>query len=335
MEGEDFDIPWTDISGANPNSPTPPAEQPVTPVTPPPAEPVAPVVQPETPAAPAAPETPTPPVGEQPPAEPIEEPAAPTDKGRFRMEGPDAHFARLRLQQVPQAEAFKIAYGQSETPVTPTPPAAPTDELKAVTDELEAIAGTLDKAGEDESLYTPEIRKAQRREAELIARKTNLEVQQAQAAAAAEVQRQTEFKASEDQSMTAAQARFPALAQDGSELQKAFAAEWDKIAADPGNPLYTLPDLPEVLAAKHAALLGIAPAAKAPTPPPVPPPQRTMQPVPASIGNTAPPVQLNPAQEEAAFAQTLAKASDDEMGDILGKDLFGANKSAPSRGFGF
>lgn len=314
MDSDSFDIPWSDVSGANPDVPT-------TAVEPTPAAPPAPTepVQPQDP-----------PAGEQPPAAPTEEPKQ-KDELRIRLHGEDAHFARLRKEGVSAEEAVKIAYGKQEQGSPPAQP-PPQNDLKAVEDELATLQPILDAAAEDESLLTPEIRKAQKREAELTAKKAVMEAQQAQETARQQQEQHNQFDQAEQKAWADSQARFPELVVKGSPLNLAVEAEWDAIAQNPNHPLFSLPDAPALIVAKHAVTLGIAPAKPTSAQPPAPPTGPGLQPMPAGTGRTMPQTTLTPAQEAAQFAQTLAAAGDDDWGDVIGKDIFGANKKGQDAG---
>src|SRR5687768_11669400 len=104
MAHDVMDIPWESISGENPESPTPVTEPPKP--EPPPAP-----SDPPNPEDPPNPNPDVPPAGDPPPAppEPKEpDPTDPTAKGRFRVEGPEAHFIRLRHEGVAAEDAIKI-----------------------------------------------------------------------------------------------------------------------------------------------------------------------------------------------------------------------------------
>ncbi len=283
-----------------------------------------------TPVTPPADDTPVPPVDDTPPGgqpkdDPTDEPAAPTDKGRFRLEGQDAHFARLRREGVSAEEAIKIAYAKPETQGAP-PADQPQNDLAAVDTELAEVRKQLDQFAADESLYTPEVRKAQQRELELVSQKARLEAAEQQAQAQKAQTEVQQFESAEAKSWENAIEVFPDIANPDSALAQKVKAEWDAIAANPKHPLYSLPDLPETLTAKHAAALRIAPkaATAAPSAPAKPavttPSGMPIQPL--SGSRSAPIGQVTEAQREAQSLAALANAGSlDEFEALLGKDL--------------
>lgn len=291
------------------------------------------------------------PAGQEPPAKSEEDDSAvsqlPPDKSKkpqYRLR-PNDETEALALEMMRSAQkagaplSLKDALVEAERitkkPEDGTPANEPQNELAAVDTELAEVRQKLDQFAADESLYTPEVRKAQQRELELVAQKARLEaaeqVAQAQQAQAANQQ----FETAEAESWSKAAEIFPDIANKDSALSQKVAAEWNAIADNPNHPLYNLPDLPETLTAKHAALLRIAPTAANATPAPAKPaavaPSHStpIQPVPGSAGRSAPPGQVTEAQREAQTIAALANArSDDEFEALLEKDL--ATDPSPS-----
>jgi len=136
--------------------------------------------------------------------------------------------------------------------------------LQVLEEEQVNVRKTLDEAGEERALFTKEVRDATRREAELILEirdeKARLEAEQSQERAR---EGQT-WEAKWDESVGLAQESFPDhVNNDNSPLNKAVVDEMAKIRADKSHRLFGNPELPEMLYAKHAARLKIAPKAKA------------------------------------------------------------------------
>jgi hypothetical protein len=322
---DEMDFSWDEIKGENLDPVPAAAAEPTPEVTPP--------VESDPPAPPAEPEPPAdPPATTDEPAEPED----PTAKGRFRLEGKAAHFARLVREGVDEQEAIKIAYKDAPQGSEPAP-SPPSDPLKAIDEELEQLAQILDPAAADESLNTPEYRKATRREAELLAKKEVLETRQREAAEAQRQQETQNLQTTEAKAWEAAETTYPQIKDEASPLFKSVEKEWNEIAGNPKHPLYSVPDLPELLTAKHASKLGIAPAkASSPTPTPAtPPPAKGLQTVPGDTGRSAPLQNLTSAQLEAQSAARLAKASDAEIDDILDTDLWGKPKDERESSFSF
>lgn len=337
---EAIDLSWDSIGGEGPATPTVATAEPATPevisavVTPANPDPAAPVT-PE--AAPANPEAPA---GEKPPESPddaddvapLTTPEGKKPQYRFRP-GDQTEVLALEMvrsaQKTGQTLSLKDALAKAESILkpegaAPSNPAA--DEMQSIDSELETVRETLDDAAQNESLYTLEVRKAQQRELELTAKRTRLEDQQARAAAASAQTESQKFDAAESESWKETHRLFPSIKDQATPIAKAMEAEWNAIAANPKHPLHNDPDLPFTLAAKHAAKLGIAPATTAQVVPPVQTPAAPasgLQPAPASGGKSTVPIAVTPAQKEAQFVQTLAKATDQEIGKLLEDDIFG------------
>ncbi len=229
-------------------------------------------------------------------------------KGRFRLTGKLAAVAELTKSGVPEDEAIERIYGTTQAKAAPVEEAP--DPVVALETEHKEIQTRLDAAAEDQSLFTPELRKDLERAAEIKMEirdakqtKANTEAAQVQTV---QQKWQADWKASE---ALAAKAFPDHYSDDKSPLNVAVDAELANIVANPDHPYYGNADLPEILFAKHASRLGIAP--KATSAKPAEPPTRMN---PASGGaKTTPAQQVNAATVAADFAQRQAKAV--ESGD--------------------
>ena len=200
--------------------------------------------------------TPTPEPAPTPTPEPEPTPApAPADDdaaGRHRLQGKLAAVALLTKQGVPEEEAVARVYGPVKTDPTPAPEPEP-DPIALLEAEKAEIQARLDAAAEDQSLFTPELRKDLAREAEI-----NTAIKEAQqnkaSQQAAQVQtEQQKWEAKWDASAEAVNATYnEADIKPEAPLAKAAAAEIDQIANNKSHPLYGNPELPELIFAKHA-----------------------------------------------------------------------------------
>lgn len=251
--------------------------------------------------------TPAPSPEPEPTPTPEPEPVPKVDddpSGRYRLNGKLAAVALLTKQGVPEEEAVARVYGPVKTDPTPEPEPEP-DPIALLEAEKAEIQARLDAAAEDQSLFTPELRKDLAREAEI-----NTAIKEAQqnkaSQQAAQVQtEQQKWEAKWDASAEAVNATYnEADIKPEAPLAKAAAAEIDQIANNKSHPLYGNPELPELIFAKHAVKLGIAPKAKAA---PTPEPSSRVLPASGSRGTTPAPV-VNPATVANDFAKREAEA---------------------------
>lgn len=269
--------------------------------------------------------TPEPAPTPTPEPEPTPAPALADDDaaGRYRLQGKLAAVALLTKQGVPEEEAVARVYGPVKTDPTPEPTPEP-DPIAILEAEKAEIQARLDAAAEDQSLFTPELRKDLAREAEI-----NAAIKEAHAAKAAQQNAQVQTaqqkweadwdKSTDIVSKTYAEADIA----PESPLAKAVAAEIDVIANDPKHPLHGNAELPELLFAKHAVRLGIAPKSKA-APAPTPEPRV----LPASGRQTTTPAPVvNPATVANDFArreaEALAAGNDAELYALAEEQLTG------------
>lgn len=266
---------------------------------------------------------PTPEPTPTPEPEPVPEPTPDDAKGRFRLEGKLAAVALLTKQGVPEEEAVARVYGPVKTDPTPEPTPEP-DPIAILEAERAEIESRLDAAAEDQSLFTPELRKDLAREAEI-----NAAIKEAQAAKAAQQNAQVQtaqqkWDAEWDKSANVVSETYNAddIAPE-SPLAKAVSAEMDLIASNKSHPLHGNTELPELLFAKHAVKLGVSPKAKtAPTPTPA---SRVL---PASGQRTTTPAPVvNPATVANDFArreaEALASGNDAELYALAEEQLTG------------
>lgn len=292
------------------------------PVTPPVAEVVPPV------------EVVTPEAGAEPAIPPVEEPVTPAAE-----EEPGAP-ERIRIGKLPEADRYRMAAAVNlasaegisiddamarlapakAEPVTPV-----VDPAEAVNAELATVQQTLDAAAQDESLLTPAVLAAFDRKAELREQlrdiehqKTRNTEQQAQAA-------QQTWGQQWDKSVAWAEKHFDEAKDPQSALCQAVGTELDAISNDLRHPLYGKADLPQLLFAKHAADLGIAPNKK--TAALAKPPAQRLLPAGGGLQRQAAPVN-NPATQQAQFkqreAQALAEGDDDALARLADEEISGA-----------
>lgn len=184
---------------------------------------------------------------------------------------------RLRVEALPEADRYKIAaavhlakaegldfdtaYARLAAPKAAPAEATP-NPLTTLQAEANEIESRLDAAAADNSLFTPELRKDLKRQQE-IERLIIKEESKRQQEQTAQVQTEQEkFTTGWDASEARAEALYdPEHTKAGSPLVKAVSTEIEAIAKNPNHPLYGNEELPELMFAKHAARLGIAPKA--------------------------------------------------------------------------
>lgn len=240
----------------------------------------------------------------EPPA-PAPAPADPEEaKGRFRLEGKLAAVAQLTKGGMSEEEAIDRIYGRSVAP-EPEPQEPEVDPVAQLEAELQAIGERLDAASEDQSLYTPEIRKDMKREVEI---REELRVQKARLEANQNAQvltAQQQWDADWDNSAKWVVEHYDDASNPESPLSKGVSAEIAEIANNPKHPFYGNPNLPKILYAQHAADLGIAPKKAAANPASA----KIIPIYPASGGHkTSPPPVQNQAQIQADFTARQSKA---------------------------
>lgn len=219
----------------------------------------------------------------------------------------------------------------------------------------EARLAQLDRqiqiAGEEGSIMTPELARAILERSDLVAdvRQGRLEAEAQQQQQIAEAQEQ--FREEFTQVTSEVLAMYPAAQDPNSALSRSIDEEVQHIISTPNHPLRTNPDVPMILAVKHARKLGIPPqTGRAPSAPGYGPgaayqtsyaqgamsyaPEATLpRPglAPASgSARTAPPAhRMTAGMVEAELQRNLAYArNDEEAAGYLATSLFGASSHA-------
>lgn len=308
METESADALLAKLEAATPvaEAPEPAATEVVT-------EPVA-TVETETPTEETVPtETPT----EEKPAEETPPPSDDEAQGRYRLKGKLAAVAQLVKEGgMTEQEAIDRVYGQAKADSAATATEAPAlepDPIAVLEAEQAEITARLERAAEEESVYTPALRKDQKRELEIT-----LEIREAKAAkAAAEAQQakaaEAEVDAKWDADVAQVQTLYGDTAKDDGPLGKAILDEYDLAAKDASHPFHALWNSanlsPLVMAPYVAAKLGIAPASKA-TPAPAATPETRRLPIPGGARTTPAPT-TSAATQAAAQRERVTKAGGD------------------------
>jgi len=212
-----------------------------------------------------------PPVEQTVPVQPVQQPTE-EERGRFRLEGEDARFARLRKEGVSHEQAYAIAYGvplaPPQAPAAKEPEPEQPSEYEAAQSRLVEIEATLeslvDEAGDVGVTLTPDVLALQREQAALIRKTAKLE-------ALAEVhgERQAEeadYSFTEAANQVQAQAidAYPDLTNPDSALFIAVQTRVNALVAA-NDPLLDNPDAALMIAATEATKLRIAPQSKTPT----------------------------------------------------------------------
>lgn len=249
---------------------------------------------------------------------------------RIRIEGL-SETDRLKLSaatSLAKAEgiSFDEAYSRLAKPPEPEKQAeAVPDPAETINTRLSEVQAILDKAAQEGSYITPEILAAFDEKADLKAQLEKLETQKAifqEQQAQAAVQ---DFEAKWDASAARAEEKWADAKNPESALTKAVLAEMEQIQADKKHDLYGVATLPELLFAKHAANLGIAPVVKQ-----VAQQQQQQQPrlLPKSgAASMTPAPVVNPATQQAElqsrFKQAAESGDADELARLAEEELTG------------
>jgi hypothetical protein len=302
----------------------------IEPVPPPPVVPA--VVPPVAPAA-VVPVPPVPAVEDE-----DEGPSVPTKPKQIRLSGQAFHMAALLKQNVPPAEALRIAYGD-QAAVPPVPAVPPTNtpaapEPTAQETRLAEIREELAQRAREGSVYDEAQDALQNELAELTADirvQKALAARDAEAQAAAERARKAEEEGSEydrrvDADLPGVVSIFGEAGKEGGTLYNAIFDRMVEIAEDKTHPFHEAAKvgalMPTHVMYEVATKVGATPQVS--TAAPSTPPATTVPagfPVPGSA-RTTPAVPHNAAQAKAALAQALASTNDPaEKARILGQQL--------------
>lgn len=286
---------------------------------------------------PAEPVVETPVVAVEPVVEPVVEETPVVEP--VVVEEPEGAPERIRLGGLSDADRHKVAAAVSlakaenitveEAMARLAPakaePVTTVDPTVAIQAELAENEKILTKAAEDGSYFTPELKAAFDKKTELQLKLQDLSTQKdlndrELAKAASQTWEQTW-----DASIAKAEETYVDAKNPDSALCKAVGAEIEKISNDPKHRLYGLADLPELLFAKHAAAMRIAPVAKAA--PAAKPGVQRLLPKTGAAGSTPPPVS-NPAVQQAAlqerYKNAIASGNDDELARLADEEVSGA-----------
>lgn len=250
--------------------------------------------------------------------------------GRYRLKGKLAAVAQLVKEgTMTEEEAIGRIFGTAKAePAAPaSEPEAQPDPLDDLKSELETVQKTLDEFANEEKLYTADVRKAQKREAELLSeikaeevRRTLNDARQREIEEAEMAQeQQTEWNKGTQRVLDI----YGDTAKDDGPLGKAIGEQIEIIAADPNHPHHAFFHAgkltPLHIASYVAAELGIAPKAAqvsqqvqtAPKPKTSTAAQVPTVPLATGAARTTPSVAPNPAQQQAELKARLEQSSGD------------------------
>lgn len=209
-----------------------------------------------------------PPVAPTAPVQPVQQ-ATEEERGRFRLEGADARFARLCKEDVPRDQAYAIAYGGAHVSTQHMPAAEPETQAPSEYEEAQArlaeIEATLDsmveEAGEVGVTLTPDILRLQKEQGELLRKAAKLEAIAEVHGERAADEAAFSFEEAANQVQAQAIETFPDLINPGSALFAAVKARVNALVSAQ-DPLLDSPDAALMIAATEAAKLRIAPQSK-------------------------------------------------------------------------
>lgn len=238
---------------------------------------------------------------------------------RFRPSDPVEALAfdiRKNSQKAGNPIPLKDALAQAEQILKkedkPADEPSDLDKWKA---ELTEVQKALDKSSQDKELFTPEVRKNQRRETELERMIEAEEKRRSADEADQQAKSKAEFETAFNASLKEAEELYPDSKNPDSELSKAITAEIDTILSNKKHPLHGESDLPMILTAKHAARMRIAPQAKA-ADDKQPDDKKRYTPVSGHARTNPPPDNAN-AAKEAERMEKMKGASFDDAIDML------------------